>query len=155
MPQATPAELGSALRKFRESRRLTGTMLSRMTGISQGHISELENGRRNLTEALICRIAEGCSIPVKELEAELARILEEDAEPASVASGLREMASPYNLPRPTEPPDDMHLLAAWLVGRMAPSEVAGLLRMFTEEAIAGDSSASARARALLLLINNR
>ncbi|MFT3992397.1 MAG: helix-turn-helix transcriptional regulator [Luteolibacter sp.] len=147
-PTPTSSDLARAVREFRESRRMSGRAFCDLTGIGTGHLSELESGKKNLTAALIERIAAGFSMPVEKVSEELEEIYQAD----KYRSVVREMPAPYNISPP--PLDDMHQLAAWLVGRMEKTEIRGILDGFTEAAMSGDVGASARARALLLLLQN-
>lgn len=54
------ASLLKALRLWRGETQLR---LSRETGISQGFISDLESGRRNMTDAVAGRLAEALAVP--------------------------------------------------------------------------------------------
>lgn len=152
MRQLSLSSPGKALRKFREVRGLTGREFADKTGISQGHVSELENGRRNLTAALIDRITEGFSIPKSEFLIELERI--NDADEATnpfYSTRLMEDPAIYTA-KPPETPSNMQILAEYLVSRMSSEERAAFLRELTELAIAGDAMASSAAQAMLPLI---
>jgi hypothetical protein len=54
----------NALRVLREWRRVTQLHLSSRTGIGQGYISDIENGRRKGTGAALKTIAEALDVPV-------------------------------------------------------------------------------------------
>jgi hypothetical protein len=54
----------SALRVLREWRDVTQLYLSSKTGIGQGYLSDLENGRRKGTAAALKKIAEALKLPL-------------------------------------------------------------------------------------------
>jgi hypothetical protein len=54
----------SALRVLREWRDMTQLYLSFKTGIGQGYISDLENGRRKGTTAALKKIADAMNVPL-------------------------------------------------------------------------------------------
>lgn len=58
------AEGVTPVRAFREWRQLTQAELSARAGISQGHVSDLENGRRIGTPATLRTIADILNVPL-------------------------------------------------------------------------------------------
>ena len=54
----------NALRVFREWRGLTQVELATATGLSQGHISDIETGRRTGTPAALRQIADALQVPL-------------------------------------------------------------------------------------------
>ena len=68
--QPLPAAVSSAmlqgetlLRALREWRRMTQSDLARKTGISQGHLSDIENGKRTPAKTALERIARILQLP--------------------------------------------------------------------------------------------
>lgn len=55
---------GPALAAIRDRSGLTQSELARQTGVSQGRISELESGRRNVRPGTAKAIAEALAVPV-------------------------------------------------------------------------------------------
>ena len=153
MPRANQGPLGPALRKFRESRDESGKEFAAMTGMSQGHLSEIETGRRKLTDALVERIAAAVKMQPDDLLDQLDSLSGANADPESIY--LRDDTPTYNArvtPPPTLiPPDYIHDLAEIMLEEMASSDRAALLRKLTESAIVGDQRASRAARGLLLI----
>ena len=62
-------ELGRKIRARREGRGLTQAELARMAGISQGHLANLEAGRRTPRLAVLERLARALEISPGELMA--------------------------------------------------------------------------------------
>lgn len=58
---------GSALQAIRERSGLTQTELAEQTGVSQGRISELESGQRNVRPGTVKALADALKIPVTAL----------------------------------------------------------------------------------------
>ena len=54
----------SPIRAFREWRKMTQAQLSALTGVGQGYISDLENGRRRGTADALSRIAAALKVPL-------------------------------------------------------------------------------------------
>jgi transcriptional regulator with XRE-family HTH domain len=154
MSKAIQGRLGPALRKFRESRGSSGKEFAAAAGMSQGHLSEIENGRRNLTEALIDRIAESVSLSPADLVDTLSSFL--SADPVESPPRFREDPSPYHYTphiQPGLPPPDEYLeLATWFVSQLPPSKAWELVRDFTALAENGDLAAARRARALIFIL---
>lgn len=62
----------AALRVIRERSGLTQSDLSRLAGISQGYISELEkDGRKRPTPAMVLKLADALGVPVASLVSRL------------------------------------------------------------------------------------
>jgi len=61
---------GSALQAIRERSGLTQTELAEQTGVSQGRISELESGQRNVRPGTVKALAEALKIPTMALLAD-------------------------------------------------------------------------------------
>lgn len=137
-----------ALRTLRERRGLTGRELANMTGISQGHISELENGRRNLTRGLLERIALTWKISVEELVHDLDQI-RPAIEPELTAPVKNDRDSTF---QSSNGIDDFHALAIALVKALPRDEAWERVRKFSLEAQAGDPSAAHSARALITIL---
>lgn len=55
---------GSALQVIRERTGLTQTDLAKQTGVSQGRISELESGRKNVKPQTVKALAAALAIPL-------------------------------------------------------------------------------------------
>ena len=59
--------LARNVRRLRRERGLTQEMLSHESGVMQGHVSEIEAGKRNATVDLIGAIALALAVPVAAL----------------------------------------------------------------------------------------
>lgn len=53
-----------ALKAIRERSGYSQAQLSRITGISQGHISQLEKGEKNPRPAMVRRLADALAVPM-------------------------------------------------------------------------------------------
>ena len=56
--------VGENIRKIRQERHLTQEELALMSGLSQGYINQLENGKRKFTQKTLCSIAEALELPL-------------------------------------------------------------------------------------------
>ena len=57
------------IRFLRQANGMNGRELSKRTGISQSHISEIENGHKDLSREYVEKLAKAFKIKVSELEA--------------------------------------------------------------------------------------
>lgn len=160
MSKAIPHDPGAALRRLRESRGLNGKTLAIEAGMSQGHLSELETGKRQLTEALTARLATALGMTPDEF---LARLNEISLDTASREDALRDSVvqspvTPYRIGKPESealPPDgDAWLLARHFVADLERQNAFDLVHHFTRQAAAGDTSAFRKARALLAILSS-
>lgn len=55
------------LKQVRHDKQLTLKQLERLSGVSDTHISEIENGIKTPTIQVLCRLARGLSVPVTNL----------------------------------------------------------------------------------------
>lgn len=140
-------DIGIALRTLRKRRSLTGRDLANMTGISQGHISELETGRRKLTHALSERIAVAWNITVSQLHEDLDALTSPDSTHPDVA-GKKPLGG-VNAP----PTDEYRDLAIFLVGNMAKPQAWELVRKLSSLAECGSVTAARSARALITILS--
>ncbi|MDD2469240.1 MAG: helix-turn-helix transcriptional regulator [Desulfobulbus sp.] len=60
-----PDNLGSRLKKYRLEKSLTGNKLAEIIGISQGSLSEIENGKREPSGKVFYGLAENTDIDIK------------------------------------------------------------------------------------------
>jgi transcriptional regulator with XRE-family HTH domain len=64
----TERHIGAIVRRLRRQRQLTQEQLAARTGLSQGHVSHLENGERlNPGMTTLKRLARALGVPVAEL----------------------------------------------------------------------------------------
>lgn len=61
------ARFGARLRFLRKQRQITQVVLAECTGLHQNYISEIEQGKRNITLRVIELIAEALEVQEKEL----------------------------------------------------------------------------------------
>jgi transcriptional regulator with XRE-family HTH domain len=71
MPSIEPDQtaLGAAIRAIREEQGLSQNRLAETTGLTQGWLSDTENGRRNPSWSSLIRLARGLGISIGELVA--------------------------------------------------------------------------------------
>jgi transcriptional regulator with XRE-family HTH domain len=157
MPYNTP-RLGAHLRLLREERGLMSKELADKAGLAPNHYSELENGRRRLTTAVLEKLAPGLGLATEELREKLREMAgtgdaQRGAEHViSHDSSVREDAPMlYGRSMNSRTPD-FDALAAHLVAAMPREDVFRMLRELTAEGEAGDNAALRKARALLDLI---
>lgn len=55
------------IREIRESKGLSQEDLSKLSGISASHIGYIENGERQPTLLVMCKLAEALNVDIKEL----------------------------------------------------------------------------------------
>lgn len=55
------------VREIREKKRLSQEQLSRMCGVSASHIGYIENGEREPTVSVLCKIAKALNVSILEL----------------------------------------------------------------------------------------
>lgn len=60
-------EIEILIRKVRKEKHMTISQLSKATGISQSHISDIECGKKMPTLYVICLLADGLMVDVKRL----------------------------------------------------------------------------------------
>lgn len=60
-------QFGANLKKVRLAKGLTTLDLEVRSGINNGDISKIENGKRNLSFTTLAKLAEGLEVPIKEL----------------------------------------------------------------------------------------
>jgi len=148
-------QAGHALRVFRETRGLTGKDFSTQTGIASGHLSELENGRKNLTDALLARICTGFGLEPAALEAELEQAAITWRPPAqslfsSPSPILMDETAEYRAPARDESFRDLSL---FLVASIEQSAAWDMVRELTLKAQAGDSKSARCAKALIEILS--
>jgi len=61
------AKLGQTIKQVRINKKLTLLELEVRTGISEGGISKIENGKKNLAVTTLIKLAKGLEIPLSEL----------------------------------------------------------------------------------------
>jgi transcriptional regulator with XRE-family HTH domain len=129
--------------------------LAAKAGIQASHLSEIENGRRNLTLPVLEKLAAGLGMAPEEMARRLKLMGAEEA-------GI-EVGDAFGIARLGEEPLNMHppmisrtpdpaALAAHLVREMPREDVFRILRDLTEAGEGGDDDALRKARALLDLI---
>lgn len=55
------------IREIREKKGLSQSKLSKLSGVSSSHIGYLENGEREPTISVLCKIAKALNVDIKEL----------------------------------------------------------------------------------------
>jgi hypothetical protein len=156
MTSPNPATLGPALRKFREALGKSGKDFAAIAGMSQGHLSEVEQGRRNLTAALITRLAAGLEISEPDLIAKLSEMMPA-VQPEPESPVMREEPAVYRT-RATQTQwisevDECRALTKYLMRALPKSEVWKLVHQLTDAAEAGDLLAGKCAKTLLVLLS--
>ncbi|MFQ3845077.1 helix-turn-helix transcriptional regulator [Staphylococcus pseudoxylosus] len=58
---------GENLKKIRKDMKLTQVEMANRIGISQGYLADIEHNRKNVSLAVVLRIAEGLGISVNKL----------------------------------------------------------------------------------------
>ena len=151
---------GRALKFLREEQGLSAKALATQLGVAASYLSEVETGKRPLTEAFAERISAELSLQPGEF---VERMLAAGADPPGLRSGMSEDPTIYRTrsdppPMPSSPPAssascaEMEILARWMFRRLTSAERAEALDGLTRQALAGDAEAASAARALLLLI---
>lgn len=132
-------------------------------GVTAGHYSDIESGKRTLTPAALSKLAawSGTDPPsMRQKLAELAQAAEEIRDRAEESPAIAEderMMTGRGFPVSRNHPMISNLpdpagLARDLVAMIPREQVFALLRRFTEEGEAGDPHALRKARALMELI---
>jgi len=142
---------------------MKGIEFAGKAGLSQGYISDIENGRRRLTEEVARRVAMAFGLSVAEFEDELERA-------ALPATGQWEICdSPalvgedppaYRAQARPPPESDAALsahesLARFFVESLPREKAFALVRELTDLAERGDPLAASRAQALLQILTPR
>jgi transcriptional regulator with XRE-family HTH domain len=168
LPDATDQELGSALRKWREGLGLKVYQLAEKAEISQGYLSDIENGRRRLNDDTADKIVAALNLKFEELEQLLAdrirserpRVLIEDRVLAKAAaeSFLREQPQPYGVNLPglaavSQRTIGMEGVARHFVTALSKQDAAALVTRFMSEYQAGDESGLAKANAITHILS--
>lgn len=60
-------QLGKVIAEMRETRGMSQVDFSHRSGIAQKYISDLENGKRNISIGILCKIAETLEISLSSL----------------------------------------------------------------------------------------
>jgi transcriptional regulator with XRE-family HTH domain len=63
-------KLGQTIRQARINKKLTLLELEILTGISEGGISKIENGKKNFAVTTLIKLAKGLEIPLSKLLAD-------------------------------------------------------------------------------------
>jgi transcriptional regulator with XRE-family HTH domain len=156
-PRAIP--LGPGLRLLMQERGIKAKDLAATAGIAAPHLSEITNGKRTLTPALLGKLGKALGIPTDALKSRLmelsVKVQSEGAgfpgNPAGSSARIREDGVTYGRAMNQTPPD-ADILLAYLVRSMTRDQQFALLNEFMQAAQAGDAEAFAKARALFDLI---
>ena len=160
--------IGRGLRMFREGREMKSKDFAKILGITAGHYSDIEGGKRSLTPDGMTKLAEAMAMDattMRQMLLELAASAEaRHAAVEIVMTGSPAMTSHESLqlredmavfrtspPMISNMPDPLGL-ARDLVALMPREEVFKLLHKFTTAGEAGDIHALRKARALMDLI---
>jgi transcriptional regulator with XRE-family HTH domain len=88
---------GDRIREIREAKRLTQDQLAEKTGISKGFLSDVENGKRNVSSEYLLRIANALNASVDYLLRGTAAPPAGNREPIVIPSELSTAAERLNL----------------------------------------------------------
>lgn len=127
--------------------------------MSPGHLSELEQGKRNLTDSLAERLAGAVNVEMADFMRALSEIAEDLPLPSNDLSGtkVQDDVISYRAPprQPSgQPPDDYRELAALFVKLTPKADAWKMVRDLTDSAEAGDYAAGRCARALINLLSS-
>jgi transcriptional regulator with XRE-family HTH domain len=89
--------VGDRIRGIRETKKLTQDQLSEKTGISKGFLSEIENGKRNVSSEYLLRIANALCASVDYLLRGTTDSAGGNKEPVIIPRELSEAAEKLNL----------------------------------------------------------
>lgn len=134
-------------------RSLTGSALASQVGVSQGYISDIENGRRRLSSDTAEKIAAATGLTPQEFLDAVVELAEKSEPPVM---RLAEDPAVYGRkiapPAPTPERPSFELLARQLVAMFPREKAFDLVRDLTNEAERGDTTAAGRAQALLYIL---
>jgi len=88
---------GDRIREIREAKRLTQDQLAEKTGISKGFLSDVENGKRNISSEYLLRIANALNASVDYLLRGTAQPSAGSGEPVVIPPELSKVAERLNL----------------------------------------------------------
>jgi len=136
--------------------------MAERTGISASYISEIETGKRPLTDSFAERVAIALGLNVNELvqrlraryvptPPRLSSILSEKTRSESAFTSLHEKIMPFG--KTEQSMDDFRQLAVRLLKPVPISEAWDLVRTLTNEAQAGDISSAKSAKALIEILS--
>lgn len=153
---------GRGIKAVRSLGGISAKDLSSRLGVAASYLSDIETGKRPLTEAFAERIAQELGYEPQEFSD---LVVSHDPE-----SGLLTQdppaayRTPMPPPAPTGPPPvppaasaacgEMELLARWFYSRLDAPARAALLADLTQKALGGDGDAASAARALLWLVRS-
>lgn len=145
--------LGRSLKSVRETLSFSGKKLAEATGISASYISEIETGKRPMTESFAQRVAEAMRLEYDDFCGRLERAYtphQFDSKPMRIFNE----PTPYGAPSVSkdESTDKYQALATLLVSQMDVSAAWDLARSLLDSASSGDVKASLSAQALLDLL---
>ena len=89
--------VGDRIREIRETQKLTQDQLAEKAGISKGFLSEIENGKRNVSSEYLLRIANALRASVDYLLRGTTDSVGGNKEPVVIPSELSEAAEKLNL----------------------------------------------------------
>jgi transcriptional regulator with XRE-family HTH domain len=88
---------GDRIREIREAKRLTQDQLAERTGISKGFLSDVENGKRNVSSEYLLRIANALNASVDYLLRGTTEVSTGSREPIVIPQELSAAAERLNL----------------------------------------------------------
>jgi transcriptional regulator with XRE-family HTH domain len=89
--------VGDRIREIRETKKLTQDQLGEKAGISKGFLSEIENGKRNVSSEYLLRIANALCASVDYLLRGTTDAVGGNKDPVVIPSELSEAAEKLNL----------------------------------------------------------
>lgn len=160
MGESELRSLGPALKSIRDNLGISAKELAGNIGVSASYLSEIETGKRPLTEAFARKVAGALKADPAEFRASLASFDSVVREPVSYRSGPLRMPPaditfnhPFTTPEPNIP-DPFRELAEYFVTSMPVNAAWDLVRSLTVTAQSGDLQAARRAKALLEILSS-
>ena len=141
---------GRAVRAFREKRGLKGKDFCAKTGISPSHLSEIENGHKNLTERLADKILSGFHLTADQLSVELCELGRSDDKPDTPSPVVMDDSPQYVIKN-----DGYKDLAIILVSEMEQEKAWQMVRDLTIKAQSGEIKSARSASALIDILSSQ
>lgn len=159
LPNISDPALGAALRNWRRRMGLTLAQLATQAETSQGYISDIENGKRRLSDTMARKIAVAAGMRPDDLEGVLGELAPSMAFPLHYQFELgknvvQEDPPAYRATAKTAP-GDLEQLGRWYAESLSNEEIRKLVHKFTDQALHGSARAGACARALLEILESK
>jgi transcriptional regulator with XRE-family HTH domain len=135
---------------------MTVAQLAQQAETSQGYISDIENGKRRLSDTMARKIALAAGMRPEQFEAVLVELAPKFMPPFEYSfeaqTKLQEDAAIY---RTRTTPADLEQLGRWWAESLNNDEIRKLIHKFTDEALQGSARSGACARALLEILQQK